>query len=131
MHPNSVTTSERISSYPKLVQFLVEPFLDTPESLKVDVEQLKGDQRVWIRLAFEDKDKGRVFGRGGRNIQAIRTILETTAKEANQSLYLDVYSEEEKSSRRERSSSGRGSNASGGQRSPRRTPKPSPKPRSK
>lgn len=132
MHPNSATPSERMPSYLQLVQFLVKPFLDTPEALKVDIEQLKGEQRVWIRLAFANQDKGKVFGRGGRNIQTIRTVLETTAKEANQSLYLDVYSDEERSSQRNRAHSGRrsGSKSSERQRSPRKTPKPSLKPRS-
>lgn len=84
--------------YAKLVHFLVEPFLDSSESLSVDCEQLNENQRVWVRLAFADQDKGKVFGRGGRNIQAIRTVLATTALAANQSLYLDIYGERNSSS---------------------------------
>lgn len=42
-------------------------------------------------MAFEDPEKGRVFGRGGRNIQAIRTVLEAAAGTAGQSIYLDIY----------------------------------------
>jgi predicted RNA-binding protein YlqC (UPF0109 family) len=47
--------------------------------------------RVWIRVAFEGEDKGRVFGRGGRNIQAIRTVLAAAAANAGHSVYLDIY----------------------------------------
>jgi uncharacterized protein len=47
--------------------------------------------RAWVRLAFDDPDKGRVYGRGGRNIQAIRTTLEAIAQTVGQSLYLDIY----------------------------------------
>lgn len=127
MHPKQ---SKSLPSYPELVQFLVEPFLDTPEVLKVDVEQLKGQQRVWVRLAFADQDKGKVFGRGGRNIQAIRTILETAAKEANQSLYLDIYNDGDNSPRKSRTNNRQRSNSSGRRRrSGKNSSKPTPKPR--
>lgn len=77
--------------YGELVRFLVEPFLDSPEALSVDCEMSNGRSRVWIRVAFEGEDKGRVFGRGGRNIQAIRMVIEASAVAASQSVYLDIY----------------------------------------
>lgn len=77
--------------YAGLVQFLIEPFLESPESLKIDCEILPSKPRVWIRLAIDGEDKGRVFGRGGRNIQAIRTVLEASARTNGQTLYLDIY----------------------------------------
>ena len=78
-------------NYVELVRFLVQPFLDSPESVKVDCELSNHNSRVWIRLAFEADDKGRVFGRGGRNIQAIRAVLEAAASAAGQSVHLDIY----------------------------------------
>lgn len=78
-------------NYGELVKFLIEPFLEIPESLKVDCEISQSKAKVWVRLAFEGSDKGRVFGRGGRNIQAIRTVLETAASAAGYSAYLDIY----------------------------------------
>ena len=48
-------------------------------------------KRAWIRIAFESSDKGKVFGRGGRNIQAIRTVIAAAAQAAGQSVYLDIY----------------------------------------
>lgn len=77
--------------YAGLVRFLVQPLLDSPASLKVDCEVIPAKARVWIRLAFEDSDKGRVFGRGGRTIQAIRTVLEAVAQAAGHVVYLDIY----------------------------------------
>jgi uncharacterized protein len=77
--------------YAGLVTFLVKPFLETPESLKVDCEISANRSRVWVRLAFEATDKGRVFGRGGRNIQAIRSTLEGVAKAAGYSAVLDIF----------------------------------------
>lgn len=77
--------------YTGLVKFLVQPFLESKDSLKVDCEISVSRPRVWIRLAFEGEDKGRVFGRGGRNIQAIRTVIESAASAAGQSVYLDIF----------------------------------------
>jgi predicted RNA-binding protein YlqC (UPF0109 family) len=78
-------------NYAGLVRFLVEPFLEAPESLRIDCEIQPRQLRAWIRLAFDDPDKGRVYGRGGRNIHAIRAVLEAVAKTAGQSIYLDIY----------------------------------------
>lgn len=77
--------------YARLVKFLVEPFLELPGSLSIDCEVSSSKAKVWVRLAFEGSDKGRVFGRGGRNIQAIRSVLEAAAQAAGHSAHLDVY----------------------------------------
>lgn len=103
MPPETSVTVQGSPNYPQLVQFLVEPFLDSPELLSIDCEQLNNNQRVWVRLAFDNKERGKVFGRGGRNIQAIRTVLETAASSAGQFLYLDIYESQEKSSTRDAS----------------------------
>lgn len=81
--------------YTELVRFLVRPLLESPTSLKVDCEIIPAKARVWIRLAFEDSDKGRVFGRNGRTIQAIRTVLEAVAQVAGHAVYLDIYGSRE------------------------------------
>lgn len=77
--------------YSKLVKFLCEPFLVQPELLRLDCEVSKNKGRVLIRLAIEGEDKGRIFGRGGRNIQAIRTVLQAIAKIYDQAAYLEVF----------------------------------------
>jgi predicted RNA-binding protein YlqC (UPF0109 family) len=82
-----------LPDYAGLVRFLVEPFLDSPESLRVDCEVSPSRPRVWIRVAFADSDRGRVFGRGGRNIQAVRVVLESVAKLVGQTASLDIHGE--------------------------------------
>lgn len=88
---SSIPAQVAMPDYAALVRFLVQPFLESPSSLKIDCETSPSKPKVWIRLAFEGEDKGRVFGRGGRNIQAIRTVIEAAAKAAGQSVYLDIY----------------------------------------
>lgn len=86
------STSTTQTDYSVLVRFLVEPFLEASDTLSIDCET-NASGKVWIRLAFSGTDKGRVFGRGGRTIQAMRTVLEMAGKAANQSVYLEVFNE--------------------------------------
>lgn len=80
--------------YDGLVRFLIEPLLESPELLSFDCELVPTTKKVWIRLAFEENDKGKIFGRGGRNIQAVKTVLRTAADMAGDTLYLEVYEDE-------------------------------------
>ena len=81
-------------NYLKLIGFLIKALLDSPDSLRVDCEEISSTQRVWIRLAVDEGDKGRIYGRGGRNIQAIQAVLAIAAKQVGQTLYLEIYEEQ-------------------------------------
>lgn len=84
-----------VADYTNLVKFLIVPFLDAPDDLKVDCEVHPQKTRVWVRLAFNPADKGRVFGRGGRTIQAIRTVMEAAGQSRGQTLHLEIFGERE------------------------------------
>lgn len=77
--------------YISLARELIEPLLDSPDSLRVNCEYAKNRERVLIRVAFEETDQGRVFGRGGRNIQAIRITIEAAAQLSGQIARLEVF----------------------------------------
>jgi predicted RNA-binding protein YlqC (UPF0109 family) len=100
--------------YEQLARFLIEPFLEDPQSLKINSEPNPQSKKIWLRVAFDKGDRGKVFGRGGRNIQAIRTTIQTAAAAQGESVFLDIYSDDppqsDDSGRRERSSSGGGNN---------------------
>ena len=124
----SLSVTETIASpdYIGLVKFLLEPFLDNPQSLQIDCESLTQTQKIWLRVAFDSTDKGKVFGRGGRNIQAIREALNTAATLAGQSIYLDIYNHNEGKS--EDAPNGRRNHDSGRRNKPNRfRPRPSRK----
>ena len=82
-------------NYVELVRFLVTPFLEFPDALTVDFESYAGQHRVLMRMAFADSDKGRVFGRGGRTLQAVRAIVDAAAQLAGQTASLEVFGERE------------------------------------
>ncbi len=78
--------------YETLAHLLIEPLLSRGP-LQTDVETTCGGRKVWLRLAFDPKDRGRVLGRGGRTLQAIRQVMTAAAQLAGQSLYIDIYGE--------------------------------------
>ena len=109
-------------NYEKLACFLIEPFLEDPQSLSVNSEVNPNSKKIWLRIAFDKSDRGKVFGRGGRNIQAIRTTIKTAATAHNESVFLDIYSDEPANS-----DSGRRGRDSGNGRRRKSPSKPAPK----
>ena len=110
-------------NYEGLVRFLIEPFLNDPESLCVNSEVNQNKNKIWLRVAFDKSDRGKVFGRGGRNIQAIRTAINTAATSHNESVFLDIYSDEPPKS----DDGDRRGRSSGNSRRKNSPPKPAPK----
>ncbi len=79
-------------NYIQLTRFLMEPLVGSADHLKVSCEILGGGTRVWVRIALEgDADRGRFFGRGGRNIRAVRAILQAAAQNASQHITLEIF----------------------------------------
>jgi predicted RNA-binding protein YlqC (UPF0109 family) len=77
--------------YNSLISFLLKPLLAHPDALRVDFESNSKSDRIWIRVAFDPEDRGRVFGKGGRTIQAVRTVVMTTAQEFGHSARFEVF----------------------------------------
>ena len=85
------TQPPNLPDYEQLVKFLFKPFLSATEAIGVDCEYTIERRRIWIRVAVATADQGTAFGRGGRNIQAIRTVVQAAAATVGQSIHLDVY----------------------------------------
>ncbi|MEL6777648.1 MAG: KH domain-containing protein [Cyanobacteria bacterium J06597_16] len=128
-----MSSAEPKTDFESLARFLMEPFLDKPEALKFHIETLAGGKKLWLRAAFdENEDKGRVFGRGGRNINAMRTVISAAAKPVEMTVNLSVFGEPEaeRSDRGGRSgggrSGGRGRDRNRDNRPPRASTNPAP-----
>jgi uncharacterized protein len=85
------THQPNLPDYEQLVKFLFQPFLSAADAMTIDCEYTVDRHRVWIRVAVASNDQGSAFGRGGRNIQAIRTVVQAAATAVGQSIHLDVY----------------------------------------
>ena len=59
----------------EFIEYLVRNLVDTPES--VDIRCLQADGRVIVEVRVDPSDVGKVIGRKGVIINAIRIISET------------------------------------------------------
>jgi len=86
-----VETFARLPSetYTELLKFLIQPLLEGSDSLRIHAEV--NGARVWLRVAIAPSARGKVFGKGGKTIQTIRTVLHTTAKNLGHNLTLELY----------------------------------------
>ena len=71
-----------------LLLFLARSLVDEPE--KVEVEGRETDSRVELTLRVAPDDVGKVIGRGGRIVKAIRTVLKAASVKANKRVNVEV-----------------------------------------
>jgi uncharacterized protein len=107
--------------YERLVKFLFAPFTSQPDAISVNCELKSDRSRVWIRVALAEADTVNAIGRNGRNLHAIKIVLDVAASVTGQSVYLDLFGAP--SARTERREDGGGdrpprSNSGGGRRPP-------------
>ncbi|HCZ33837.1 MAG TPA: hypothetical protein DHV93_10520 [Holophagaceae bacterium] len=72
---------------------VLTPLLDHPEALRVEVA---GDGRKRDVLVFADpKDRGRIIGKHGRMISALRTLCKTAGEKAGLVVNLELDDQDE------------------------------------
>ena len=69
-----------------LVRYLIESLVDKPESASVNA--VSGDGTVKFEVVLDTEDVGKIIGRGGRIIKAIRTLARAAG--STEGLMVDV-----------------------------------------
>lgn len=72
----------------ELTEFIARSLVDHPED--VDVREYRTGNRLTLELHVAKEDMGRIIGRNGRVVNAIRTLLRVTAEQANLRVNLDI-----------------------------------------
>lgn len=72
----------------ELIEYIARSIVDFPDQVLV-TEEMVGDQIIF-RLQVAESDKGKVIGRQGRIINAIRTLLRVAAVRAGARAVLEV-----------------------------------------
>lgn len=60
-----------------LLEYLVKALVDTPDD--VTIQEVVGEKAVVFEIKVADDDIGKVIGRNGRIINAIRTLVRAAA----------------------------------------------------
>ena len=72
-----------------LLEYLVRSLVDAPE--KVSVESFdEDDGSLVLELHVAEDDAGKVIGRGGRTVAALRTVVKAAAMRDGRRVYVDV-----------------------------------------
>ena len=71
-----------------LLVLLVRPIVDEPD--RVEVEASESDTRVDLELRVAPDDIGKVIGRGGRTIRAIRTVVKAASVKVDKRVNVEI-----------------------------------------
>jgi predicted RNA-binding protein YlqC (UPF0109 family) len=72
----------------ELVEMIAKSLVDKPDQVKVS--QLDGQQSSIIELNVAPEDVGKVIGKQGRNVQAIRVILGAAGMKLKKRINLEI-----------------------------------------
>lgn len=79
----------------EFVEYIVKNLVDHPE--KVRINEIGGTQTLIIELGVEKSDIGKIIGKKGKTINAIRTLLMSVASRNGIRVNLEIIEEEETS----------------------------------
>lgn len=71
-----------------LVRYLVTSLVDSPD--KVSVEVKESDESVTYEVTLDPDDVGKVIGRQGRIIKAIRTLARAAGNSAGKQVEVEI-----------------------------------------
>ena len=72
----------------ELVEFMVKALVDNPDQL--EVSEIAGSDTLVIELKPAREDIGKIIGKKGRNVQAMRTILNSAAGKLRKRVVLEI-----------------------------------------
>jgi uncharacterized protein len=72
-----------------LLEYLARSLVDKPDEVSVEGFD-EEDGTIVLELTVADDDTGKVIGRGGRTVAALRTVMKATAVRDGQRVLVDV-----------------------------------------
>jgi hypothetical protein len=73
----------------ELVEYLARSLVDKPDAVSVESFE-EGDGSTVIELSVDEDDVGKIIGRGGRTVNALRCVLRACAAKQDSRILLDV-----------------------------------------
>ena len=72
----------------ELIEYIAKQIVNSPDDVVVTEET--GDAEITLKLQVADDDKGRVIGKQGRIVQAMRTLLRVKAAKQSIKATLEI-----------------------------------------
>ena len=71
-----------------LVLFLAKKIVEDPGAVRI--EEIESDGDLLLRLYVADTDRGKVIGRRGRMVQALRTLARAAGARSDRRVLLEI-----------------------------------------
>ena len=71
-----------------LVDYLARLLVDEPEAVRVDEVDSDGD--LVLRLHVAEGDRGKIIGRNGRMVRALRTVVRASGAHEDRRVLLEI-----------------------------------------
>jgi predicted RNA-binding protein YlqC (UPF0109 family) len=72
----------------ELLAYLARELVDDPDAVRVDAEERDG--ALVLRLHVAPEDVGKVIGRGGRIVRALRTVMRASAVREGRRVLVEI-----------------------------------------
>ena len=72
----------------ELIEFIAKQIVNSPDAVVITEET--SESGITLKLQVADEDKGRVIGKQGRIVQAMRTLLRVKAAKLNTKASLEI-----------------------------------------
>ena len=72
----------------ELIEYVVKALVDHPDDLRIT--EIEGERTIVFELRCHPEDVGKVIGKSGKTVGAIRTLLSTVAARLNKRAMLEV-----------------------------------------
>jgi len=77
-----------MASMKELVEFIAKSIVDDPS--QVHVSEIEGEASVILELRVGQEDMGRVIGRGGRTVNAMRSLVRVLAAKQGKRVTVEI-----------------------------------------
>ena len=72
----------------ELIEYVVKTQIDHPDDLRI--AEIEGERTIVFELRCHPDDVGKVIGKSGKTVGALRTLLSTVAARQNRRAMLEV-----------------------------------------
>ena len=72
----------------ELIEYVVKALVDNPDELRIT--EIEGERTIVFELRCHPEDVGKVIGKSGKTVGALRTLLSTVAARQNRRAMLEV-----------------------------------------
>jgi len=82
------------TDYAALVEYIVKNIVENPDAVEVDGNSRRHRSQT-IEVRLDPSDVGRVIGKGGKNIEAIRAVVKAAAIKEHQRVNVEVLTDDD------------------------------------